>query len=171
MHKFVFFNQQNFCPLTKRICSPVLLPRFTEKVFLRPLRSTKKRVFLWEKHWRRLNDNAEKIGVDLSEFSEECLINALDDLIEKNEVENGRARITFFDESASRIWNFETERKTSVLIITDDLREVPENLRLTISPFLVNSTSPLADVKSCNYLENILALEEAKRRGFDEAVD
>ncbi|MEO6589891.1 MAG: aminotransferase class IV, partial [Pyrinomonadaceae bacterium] len=39
-----------------------------------------------------------------------------------------------------------------------------------ISPFLVNSTSPLAGVKSCDYLENIIALEEAEQRGFDEAV-
>ena len=53
---------------------------------------------------------------------------------------------------------------------TGDLREVPDKLRLTVSPFLVNSTSPLAGIKSCNYLENILALEEAKKRGFDEAV-
>jgi branched-subunit amino acid aminotransferase/4-amino-4-deoxychorismate lyase len=43
-------------------------------------------------------------------------------------------------------------------------------LRLTVSPFLVNSTSPLAGVKSCNYLENLLSLEEAERRGFDEAI-
>jgi branched-subunit amino acid aminotransferase/4-amino-4-deoxychorismate lyase len=28
----------------------------------------------------------------------------------------------------------------------------------------------LTGVKSCNYLENILALEEAKKRGFDEVV-
>ena len=53
---------------------------------------------------------------------------------------------------------------------TADAREMPEVLRLMVSPFLVNSTSPLAGVKSCNYLENLLSLEEAKRRGFDEAI-
>jgi branched-subunit amino acid aminotransferase/4-amino-4-deoxychorismate lyase len=47
---------------------------------------------------------------------------------------------------------------------------VPADFRLTISPHHVNSASPLAGVKSCNYLEKQVALDEAKARGFDEAV-
>jgi branched-subunit amino acid aminotransferase/4-amino-4-deoxychorismate lyase len=41
---------------------------------------------------------------------------------------------------------------------------------LTVSPFRVNTKSPLVGVKSCNYLENILALEDARAKKFDEAV-
>ena len=169
MHKFVLVNHQlifNSDPTISSVSSAAL---YGKGVFT-TIAIKERKVFLLEKHWRRLNDNAEKIGIDLSGFSEDFLINALDDLIEKNEIENGRARITFFDERANRIWQFETQRKTSVLITTGDLREVPDRLRLTVSPFLVNSTSPLAGVKSCSYLENILALEEARQRGFDEAV-
>ena len=91
-------------------------------------------------------------------------------LIEKNNFTNGRARITFFDESASKIWNFKTARQTGFLITTADLREVKENLRVGVSPYLINSTSPLANVKSCNYLENVIAFEEANGRNFDEAI-
>lgn len=54
--------------------------------------------------------------------------------------------------------------------MTGEPRRVPESLKLTVSPFRINSQSPLAGVKSANYLENLLSLEEAKRRGFDEAV-
>ena len=169
VHKFVLFNHQLIFNSDSKISSVSSAALYGKGVFTTVLIKEKK-AFLWKKHWRRLNNNAEKIGVDLSKFSEDFLINALDDLIEKNEVENGRARITFFDESASGIWQFETERKTSVLMMTGDLREVPDKLRLTISPFLANSTSPLAGIKSCNYLENTMALEEAKKRGFDEAV-
>ena len=39
-----------------------------------------------------------------------------------------------------------------------------------VGSYLINSTSPLAGIKSCNYLEKILALDEARNRGFDEAV-
>jgi branched-subunit amino acid aminotransferase/4-amino-4-deoxychorismate lyase len=39
-----------------------------------------------------------------------------------------------------------------------------------ISPFAVNSRSPLAGVKSCSYLENLMAIEGAKACGFDEAI-
>ncbi|MEO8072261.1 MAG: aminotransferase class IV [Acidobacteriota bacterium] len=126
--------------------------------------------FLWEKHWERLTENAKKIGINLSGFSEESVKNSLLEIISKNKITNARARITFFDESASGVWNFEANKKTSLLITTGDLRKIPRNFRLTISPFRVNSTSPLVGVKSCNYLENILAFDDARAKGFDEAV-
>jgi 4-amino-4-deoxychorismate lyase len=43
-------------------------------------------------------------------------------------------------------------------------------MNLTVSPYRINSTSPIANTKSCNYLEKIIALEEAKNLGFDEAI-
>lgn len=126
--------------------------------------------FLWEKHWRRLTDNAAKIGLDLAEHTEEATRSALDDAIATYGLTDGRARITFFDDSPSEIWSDKIEQKTTVSIIVGECRVVPQPFKLTVSPHLVNSTSPLAGVKSCNYLENILALDEAKRRGFHEAL-
>ncbi|MEO6051860.1 MAG: aminotransferase class IV [Pyrinomonadaceae bacterium] len=126
--------------------------------------------FLWGKHWRRLTDNAAKIGIDLSEYSEETTGKALDEIIEKDNVTNGRARVTFFDESPSSIWLSDTNCKTNLRIITGDPRLLPPNFRLTVSPYPLNSRSPLAGVKSCNYLENLISFQNAKTGGFDEAV-
>jgi len=126
--------------------------------------------FLWEKHWRRLLENAAKLGIDLAEFSEEATRKALDEIIEKNGVEKGRARLTFFDETAGEIWHFESQRKSSLLITTADQRPVRENFRVKMSLHRVSSLSKLAAIKSCNYLENILAYEEARQSGFDEAI-
>ena len=120
-----------------------------------------------EKHWRRLCENSKKLGINL--VDEELLIAEIYKLIEANKVINGRMRVTFFDESASKIWQFQTENKTSILIVTADFREV-STINLTVSPFTINSTSPLANIKSCNYLEQTIAFEEAKNRGFDEAI-
>ncbi len=130
----------------------------------------KSRPFLWEKHWRRLIDNAAALGIDLSEYDAASVAESLRELIEQNNSVNGRARITFFDESPSPIWSGSGEKKTSLSIFTGDLRPMPDEFRLTVSPYLMNSTSPLVGVKSCNYLENILTLENAKSRGFHEAV-
>lgn len=126
--------------------------------------------FLWEKHWRRLIENAAAVGIDLLEHHAESVADELRELIVQNSLVNGRARITFFDESDSPIWSDNAEAKTSLSINTGELRPLPYDFRLTVSPNLVNSTSPLAGVKSCNYLENILAMDEAKARGFHEAV-
>lgn len=126
--------------------------------------------FLWKKHWRRLADNAAKLEIDLSDFSEGRTKQALEEIIRQNDVISGRARVTFFDESASDIWHFGGERKTSLLITTADFRPVPENFRITISPHRVLSLSQLASIKSCNYLDNIMAIEDANAKGLDEAI-
>lgn len=169
MHDFVSFNLQ-ILPAEKTFISTISSAGLYGKGVFTTIAIFNSKPFLWEKHWRRLTENAAKSDIDLSGFSEEIVRNALSELIKKNETENVRARLTFFDESASKIWNFKTENKTSFLITNADLREPKNVFRLTVSPFSVNSKSPLANIKSCNYLENLLAFDEAQKRGFDEAI-
>lgn len=127
--------------------------------------------FLWEKHWQRLTENALRIGINLARFSEEATRNSLLEIVGKNNLEFGRARLTFFDESAAAIWQVKPPSpQTNLLIQTAGVRPVAENFRLTVSPFRVNTKSPLVGVKSCNYLENILAFRKAQQTGFDEAL-
>ena len=126
--------------------------------------------FLWEKHWRRLKENASRVDIDIDEYSEDFLIKSLADELSRNKITNGRARITFFDETESGIWSETTKKKTDFSIITGALRPVSDNFRLAISPYPVNSRSPLAGIKSCNYLDKLTALDQAKERGFDEAI-
>ena len=126
--------------------------------------------FLWEKHWQRLTKNAVQLGINISPFSELDVKNTLLEIIDDNKVTNGRARLTLFDESSTEIWQTENVENTSLLIVTADRHVISNSLRLTVSPFRVNFNSPLVNIKSCNYLENLLALREAKQRDFNEAV-
>ena len=169
MHKLVSFNHEvlpSNQPSIKAISSSSLYGRgvFTTVAFYNS------KPFLWEKHWRRLNENAEKLGVNISKFDKTNVENALAEIAKRNEVIDGRCRLTFFDESSRKIWQSSTENEASLLIQTADFREVKKRTSLTLSPYIINSSSPLAGVKSCNYLENILALEEAKKDDFDEAI-
>ncbi len=169
MHKFVSFNHR--ITLAENAFLPAISSAaFYGKGVFTTVAIYNSKSFLWEKHWQRLNTNAKKIGVDLSEFTSETVEKSLSEIIEKNKIANARARITFFDQSPNKIWQIESKRRTDFLIVTADFRGVSENFCLTVSPFRVNSTSPLTGVKSCNYLENILVLEDAKAKGFDEAV-
>lgn len=124
----------------------------------------------WEKHWRRLAANATTLGLDLSQFEAASARDTLVALIKKNQLASGRARITFSDESPSRIWCGDGGRNTLLSIITNDRRKAIENIKLTASPHRINTTSPLAAVKSCNYLEPLMSFQEAKTRVFDEAI-
>lgn len=128
------------------------------------------RPFLWEKHWRRLVVNAGGLGIDLSDFTEASVLASLTALIERNGVSAGRARISFLDESSAGMWKIPDGKRTNLLILTQATRANPLSPKLTLSPYRINSTSPLAGTKSINYLENLLSLNEARRRGFDEAI-
>lgn len=169
MHKYVCFNKEFLSTEKARISAVSSAALYGRGIFT-SIAIIDGKPFLWEKHWRRLTENAAQMRIDLTKFSEKEIVNSLFETIARNNFSNGRARITFFDEAASRIWHYETAKGTSFLITTADLHKAKKNLRLTVSPFTVNSFSPLAGVKSCNYAENIFASEEAKERGFDEAV-
>ena len=83
---------------------------------------------------------------------------------------DGRARITISDESPSEIWSERGEKRTRLSIIIAPRRELPTEISLTVSLHRINTTSPLVGIKSCNYLEHLMAYKEAKERGFDEAI-
>jgi branched-subunit amino acid aminotransferase/4-amino-4-deoxychorismate lyase len=169
MHGSVFFNSGLQTPSASTLPALSVASLYGKGIFT-TIAIYDGQPFLWAKHWRRLGENASRLELDLTEFGEAAARSALDELIAANSAQNARARITFFDESASELWPQESERRTSLLITTADRRTRADNFSLTLSPFVANSASPLSGVKSCNYLEKILALDEAKHRGFDEAI-
>ena len=129
--------------------------------------------FLWPEHWARLMEHAARARLGKIEFDEASVRNLLAQLIEANHVKEGCARVTLTAATEQGIWKVEglESRATDLSIITGDARPVSEDgLALTVSPYRVNTLSPLAGIKSVNYLDHILPLEEARARDFDEAV-
>lgn len=133
------------------------------------------RPFLWPRHWARLLDHAARMGVETGELEDERVRAALSEVIEANGVSEGRARVTLLSNRAGHMWKPDGEesgRLTDLLIMTGEPHAVSQgdSLALTVSPHRLSTRSPLAGVKSLNYLDHLLALEEARGRGFDEAV-
>ncbi len=169
MHHFVFFNQKILPAETAFLSANSSAALYGKGIFT-TVAIYNSKPFLWEKHLQRLIENSQKIKIDLSGLTEETFINSLFEIVAENNFTRGRARITVFDEAANSVWQINPNSKTNLLIQTADFREIKNKLNLTVSPFRVNSTSPLIGIKSCNYLENILALEDAQAKGFDEAI-
>jgi 4-amino-4-deoxychorismate lyase len=169
MHKFVSFNWQNFLQESAFLSASSNAALYGKGIFT-TVAVYNSKPFLWEKHWRRLTENSSKIRLNLSGFTEKNVKNSLLEVAKANNSRNCRARITIFDESASSVWQNNPSPKTNLLIQTADFRRIKRIYELTVSPFRVNSVSLLANVKSCNYLENILAFEDAKAKNFDEAI-
>jgi branched-subunit amino acid aminotransferase/4-amino-4-deoxychorismate lyase len=130
----------------------------------------KGRPFLWDAHWARLLAHAERVGVECDYGDNEAAL-LLARLVEANGVGEGRARVHLLARPLRARWKMGDEgRASDLLMVTADAWEPPESLALTVSPYRVNTCSPLVGVKTVNRLEQIMAWEEAKARDFDEAV-
>lgn len=128
--------------------------------------------WLWEKHWRRLEYDAAKLGIDLSMYSEYMVRHGLDESISDAERSGVRkARITITDERPSPLWsNDQPIVPSNISFLIAPLRELSRPFRLTISPHAISSTSPLAGLKTCNYLDQTMSLDEARSGGANEAI-
>lgn len=131
------------------------------------------RPFLWPEHWARLMDHADRAGVDRSAFDEVEVTTSLNKLIAVNKVQDGRARVVLLASRGREVWSAKgsSARQTDLLMMTGEARQVPaEGLTLTVSPYRINSVSPIAGVKSTSALDRVLGWEEARARDFHEAV-
>jgi 4-amino-4-deoxychorismate lyase len=127
--------------------------------------------FLWPDHWARLKDHATRLKIDISGANERNVGEALKKLVAVNQVTNGRARVILLSRSGRDVWKAKEARKTDLLILTSDAQKISSaGLSLAVSPYRYNTFSPLAGIKSLNYLDQVLSWEEAQSRDFDEAV-
>jgi 4-amino-4-deoxychorismate lyase len=129
--------------------------------------------FLWPRHWQRLENHAGSLGIDVGGFSELVVGEALRRLVSVNRVDDGRARVILLARDGHDVWKAKSgsARKTDLLIMTSKQKKIRESgLTLAVSPYRLNTFSPLAGIKSINYLDHVLSWEEAHDREFDEAV-
>lgn len=131
------------------------------------------RPFQWEAHWERLVEHARRARVEC-EFDAAQARESLEGLIEANGVRRGRARVQLLARVGRGQWKVRGAEgpASDLLMLTADARPhgAEEPLALTVSPHRASSVSPLAGVKTINYLEQVMAWEEARGREFDEAV-
>jgi branched-chain amino acid aminotransferase len=123
----------------------------------------------FEHHWERLAAHAARARVPLSWEREEVAA-GLGALVAESGVVDGRARITIV-RAAAGVWSAPSERDAdAVVLVAARPPRDPRPLSLTVSPNRINTASPLAGVKATAYVERLMALDEARGRGFDEAV-
>ncbi len=130
------------------------------------MRSYGGRVFRLEEHYRRLCRGAERVGLEVP-FLLTDLVGAAKGVLQRNGLEDARVRLmlTAGAEGAAG----------SVMLIAREVTEYPRQLYGRGMSALVtsarrNETSFLSGVKSLNSLDNVLAREDARRQGADEAI-
>lgn len=60
--------------------------------------------------------------------------------------------------------------KPNILVVVKPYKPVQEEIRLTVSPYRVNSSDPLLRIKSTNYLRNIIVKRQARENGYFDGI-
>ena len=172
MHPVIYLNK-TMVEATKARVAPVSTAMLYGRGVYTTLAIHDSQPFLWSKHWQRLTVHAKRLDVDFTGCTEKGVGDALRKLIAFNQVKDGRARVIMLARSGRDIWRTKPQgaKKTDLLIMTGDSQKVSQTgLSLAVSPYRVNTFSPLSGIKSLNYLDHVLAWEEAQSRDFDESV-
>lgn len=168
MHRLIFHNDRIGTAAESKLAPTVAGLLYGWGVFT-TLRIYNGRPFAFELHWKRLLLHAEKARVSVPLDFKQAR-RALEQLIDANSVEQGRARLTLLKGEAGP-WRIEPALESEFFIFTaPEPPRVREGLALTLSPYRVLSTSLLAGTKQTALVENLFALDEARSRGFNEAV-
>ena len=172
MHPVIYLNK-TMVEATKARVAPVSSAMLYGRGVFTTLAIYNSQPFLWTKHWQRLTAHAKKLDIDYTGCNETNVGDALRKLISVNQVKEGRARVIILARHGRDIWKTKVPgaKKTDLLIMTGDPQKMaPAGLSLAVSPYRVNTFSPLSGIKSLNYLDHVLSWEEAQSRDFDEAV-
>ena len=172
MHPVIYLNKV-MLEATKARVAPVSSAMLYGRGVFTTLAIQNHKPFLWAEHWQRLCSHANKLDIDLTGCTESNVGSGLQKLIGVNQVSEGRARVILLARSGKDFWKTKQEKikKTDLLIMTGDKRAIPPSgISLAISPYRINTASPTVGIKTLNYLDYVLAWEEAQSRDFDEAL-
>jgi branched-chain amino acid aminotransferase len=125
--------------------------------------------FAFERHWKRLSRDAQKIRCPFP-FSEETVRGQLNEVLRANHVREGCARVYAIYNQVG-FWRSDEDLPTVDLVMCSaDLPPHREPVRLALREHGRHAASPLAGVKVTSWLNNVWNLYEAQQAGYDEVV-
>jgi branched-subunit amino acid aminotransferase/4-amino-4-deoxychorismate lyase len=172
VHAVIYLNK-TMVEATKARVAPVSSAMLYGRGVFTTLSINNGKPFLWPEHWQRLETHAAKLDIDLTGCTENSVGEGLTKLIAVNQVKSGRARVILLARHGRDFWKVKTAgaKKTDLLILTGEPHKSARDvLSIAVSPYRINTASPLVGIKSLNYLDQVLSWEEAQSRDFDEAL-
>jgi len=132
-----------------------------------------KELVLYDSHIKRLNKSLKKIFI-IFKFNKKNYKRKIINLIKKNNLTHkpSSVRITVTRGESLRGIDIKNNVLPTILISTirleNDLRLKP--VRLGVSDIRRNESSPLSNLKTLNYLDNIVAKKISMNQGYDDVI-
>lgn len=126
------------------------------------------RPVFWDRHHARLARSAERLGwvLELADFREIC-----GELLARNGLRVGYARLRLTVTAGSGpLDNLTAGADRRIWLAATPLAAPPDSITLGLSPWPRHERSALAGLKTASYGENLVALDEARQRGFQETL-
>ena len=171
MRQIVYLNG-NLVPLSQACISPLDYGFLYGYGLFETMRAYEGFVFRLDKHLNRLAGSAERLGIPTVAAG---LKEAVTATLQANKLSDARIRITVSIGEGGIIPDMRQCQKPTVLVMAEHYKPHPElvystGFKAIVSSLVRYSRSPLSIIKSANYLENMLAKQEATAAGANEAI-
>ena len=133
------------------------------------IRIARGEAFAYERHWRRLDKHAAIINLPMPYAAAKVRMH-LHEVIRANKVTEGCARIYLIYNNVGFWQSDEPRPQVDLLICSAGLPEYSDSARLGLRAHGRHAAAPLSGVKSISWLNNVWAVAEAAKEGFDEVV-
>jgi branched-chain amino acid aminotransferase len=168
IHPNIFHNE-TLLPIEKVRLSPGQAGLICGWGIFTTLRISKGEAFAYERHWRRLERDAAATRIPMPYTAAKVRVH-LHEVIRANQVAEGCARVYLVYNTVGYWQSDEKQPQVDLIIYTAPLPEHRESVRLAIREHGRHAASPLAGVKTTSWLNNVWAVAEATKEGFDEVV-
>ena len=168
IHHFVFHNDA-LLPIEKVRLSPGQAGLICGWGLFTTVRIVRGEAFAYERHWRRLEKDAATVRLPMPYTGPRVRVH-LQEVIRANKVSEGCARIYLVYNQAGFWRSDEPMPQVDLIIYTAPLPAYREPVRLSLREHGRHAASALAGVKSISWLQNVWAVAEAQKEGFDEVV-
>ena len=168
IHSNVFHNE-TLQPIEKVRLSPGQAGLLCGWGIFTTLRISRGEAFAYERHWRRLEKDATITRLPLNHTAAKVRVH-LHEVIRANQVAEGCARVYLVHNTVGFWQSEEKQPQVDLIIYSAGLPEHREIVRLAVRENGRHAASPMAGVKSISWLNNVWAVAEANKEGFDEVV-
>jgi branched-chain amino acid aminotransferase len=126
-------------------------------------------LFAFERHWRRMHQDAVHMHVPFP-GDPEWMQSRLLKLVEANRAHNATLRVVVVRNRGGLYEGPDQDRDFDLIAFTTDINEWGNSVRLALKPNGRYAQSEFAGAKILSWAQNLTWYEEAHQRGFDEYV-
>ena len=168
MHEYVFHNDQ-LLPVSQVRLSPGQAGLLNGWGLFSTLRVYEGVPWAFDRHWKRLARDEDRVQIPVAHDAP-TVLDSIRKVIAANQVRSGCIRIYFIFNKSTAWHSGERMPAVDLLIYSTDLPVRVGSTELTVMPNGRHAANPLVGTKVTAWLNNVWHLEQARRRGFEDAL-